>query len=131
MRPHRWFFYFWAAPASALGLAAGILTLCSGGNMRRVLGTLEFHGGFARWLLSRTPVPAAAMTLGHVIIGRDHACLAACRPHEHVHVGQFERWGPFFIPAYLAASLLASLQGKHFYFDNHFEIDARRRAGEE
>jgi hypothetical protein len=92
---------------------------------------LEFHGGFARWVLERTVVSASAMTLGHVIIGRDPRCLDACREHEQAHVRQVERWGGLFIPAYLLASLLAWKRGGHYYLDNWFERDARRRCGEE
>jgi hypothetical protein len=78
--------------------------------------------------------PAAAMTLGHVILGRDAECLASCREHEHVHVRQYERWGAFFIPAYLGASVYCWLRGYDAYFDNPFEREAyaaqeRRRAG--
>jgi VIT1/CCC1 family predicted Fe2+/Mn2+ transporter len=93
-------------------------------------GALEFHGGFARWFLERTVVSASAMTLGHVIIGRDPGCLDACREHEQVHVRQVERWGGLFIPAYLVASLWASRRGGHYYLDNWFERDARQRCGE-
>lgn len=86
---------------------------------------LEVWGGFSRWLLERTPVGAQAMTLGHVILGRDPEVLDACRKHELVHVRQAERWGPFFLPAYLLASLWAYLAGRHYYRDNRFEVDAR------
>jgi hypothetical protein len=75
-------------------------------------------------------VGAAAMTLGHVIIGRDLSCLDACRDHEQVHVRQVERWGPLFLPAYVLASLWAWSRGGHYYHDNRFEIDARRSCGE-
>lgn len=64
------------------------------------------------------------MTLGHVILGRDAACLDFARCHEHVHVRQVERWGPFFIPAYLLASLYYYLRGGRAYFDNPFEREA-------
>jgi hypothetical protein len=70
------------------------------------------------------------MTLGHVIIGRDADCLDWCRDHEQAHVRQVERWGAAFIPAYLAASLLARWRGRHYYHDNWFELDARRACGE-
>ena len=70
------------------------------------------------------------MTLGHVIIGLDPGALEFCRDHEQAHVRQVERWGGLFIPAYLAASLLAWWQGGHYYFDNWFERDARRACGE-
>jgi hypothetical protein len=120
--------YAWAAPTSLVGLVAGILTLCSGGRVQRRLGALEFHGGFARWLADL--VGFAAMTLGHVIIGRDPWCLEFSREHEQAHVRQVERWGILFLPAYLLASVLAWYRGGDYYRDNWFERDARRSCGE-
>jgi VIT1/CCC1 family predicted Fe2+/Mn2+ transporter len=114
-----------------VGLAAGLLTLGTGGRVQVRRGALEFHGGFSRWLLERAVVRASAMTLGHVIIGRDVRCLDACREHEQAHVRQVEQWGGMFIPAYLFASLHAWRRGGHFYLDNWFERDARRRCGED
>jgi hypothetical protein len=122
--------YAWASPTTSVGLVAGCLTLCTGGQVQRRRGALEFHGGFARWFLERTIVSAAAMTLGHVIIGRDALSLEISRNHEQAHVRQVERWGPVFIPAYLLASLWAWSRGNHYYLDNWFERDARRACGE-
>jgi hypothetical protein len=45
--------------------------------------------------------------------------------HELVHVGQYERWGPAFWPAYLFASFKAWRRGGHHYRDNAFEVAAR------
>jgi hypothetical protein len=118
--------YAWAGPTTSLGLVAGLLTLLSRGRVQRRRGALEFHGGFARWLLEHTPINASAMTLGHVIIGRDAPSLDLARNHEHVHVRQVERWGPLFIPAYLASSAWEWARGRHYYYDNWFERDARR-----
>jgi hypothetical protein len=123
--------YLWAAPTTAVGLVAGALTLATRGRAQVRRGAIEFHGGFARWLLTRTPVRASAMTLGHVIIGRDEDCLDFCRDHEQVHVRQVEAWGPFFLPAYVAASAWVKLRGGHYYFDNPFERHARRACGQE
>jgi hypothetical protein len=120
--------YAWVAPTTLVGIAAGALTLCTGGRVHRCGGTLEFHGGFSRWFAQRRGF--SAMTLGHVIIGRDLQCLETCRQHELAHVRQAEQWGPLFIPAYLAASCWAWARGRHFYFDNVFERDARRACGE-
>lgn len=127
--------YLWAFPTSLPGLLATVLTLATGGHIRRVVhppsgGTmvLETWGGFARWFLGHTFVGAQAMTLGHVILGRDSQCLEACRDHEMVHVRQTERWGPLFLPAYLLASLWAHLKGRHYYRDNPFEIAARNQS---
>lgn len=114
----------WASPASILGLLAAGAALLGGGGVDRVGHTLECHGGFARWLLARRPFRARAMTLGHVILARDAAALAATREHERVHVRQYERWGPFFIPAYLGCSLYLWLRGRHPYYDNPFEFEA-------
>ncbi len=123
--------YVWAFPTTLVGLTAGALTLCSGGRVQRRRGALEFHGGFARWFLERRVVSASAMTLGHVVLGRDPHCLDSCRDHEQAHVRQVERWGGLFIPAYLLASFLAWKRGEHYYLDNAFERDARRRCGED
>ena len=120
--------YAWASPTTAVGLAAGALTLASGGHVQRRRGCLEFHGGFSRWMGERFGF--AAMTLGHVIVGRDPHCLNYTRDHEHAHVRQVEVWGPAFIPAYLLASVWAWKRGQHYYLDNWFERDARRACGE-
>ena len=121
--------YTWAAPTTGVGLVAGVLTLATGGRGQVRSGAIEFHGGFSRWLGHRCGF--AAMTLGHVIVGRDPSCLDHCRSHEQVHVRQVERWGPFFIPAYLLASAWAWRQGRHYYLDNWFERDARRACGDD
>lgn len=130
MRPAR---YLWAAPTTTVGLLAGGLAVVSGGRVQRRLGALEFHGGFATWFMMRV-AKASAMTLGHVILGRDAWCLDRFRRHEQAHVRQCEVWGIAFIPAYLACSAwewLHRAQGRDFYRDNWFERDARRACGEE
>jgi hypothetical protein len=98
----------------------------SGGRVAPAHGVLEAWGGFARRLLRSTPIGAQAMTLGHVVIGRDRVSLDRSRAHELIHVRQVERWGPLFFPAYLAASAWAWLRGRHYYRDNCFEREARR-----
>ncbi len=118
----------WAAPWSALGLIVGLAALASGGKVRRVGLVLEIHGGAASWLLERFPAEPFAMTLGHTVLGRTHAALDICRAHELVHVRQYERWGPLFIPAYLGCSLLLWLRGCDPYRDNPFEVEAYREA---
>lgn len=124
--------YLWALPNTALGMLVVGLSLASGGRVKRCRGCVEVEGGFARWLLDHRWFRAAALTLGHVILGRDDRCLDRCRDHEHGHVRQAERWGPFFLPAYALASLWAVLRGGHYYRDNWFEVDAERWArGEE
>ena len=87
-------------------------------------GVLECYGGLVEWLLSLTPVDASAMTLGHVIWGRSQRALDFCREHELVHVRQYERWGPLFLPLYFIFSLTMWFRGKHPYYDNPFEREA-------
>ena len=112
------------------GLAFGldrIITLMTGGKMTIIRGTIEFHGGISTFLLKHCTVlkgGAAAITIGHVIHGQDQRCLDQARNHEHVHVRQYEKWGPFFIPAYLLASLIIKCKGGDAYRDNPFEVEA-------
>ncbi|MEO8323028.1 MAG: hypothetical protein ABI571_02700 [Actinomycetota bacterium] len=65
-----------------------------------------------------------AITFGHVVLSVDDLPEETLR-HELVHVRQYERWGPLFIPAYLGASVVAVARGGHRYRDNHFEVAAR------
>jgi hypothetical protein len=130
-RWHKPLLYLWAAPATLLGLTLIPIALFQGGGCRRVLGVVEAHGGIITALLRRG-LPwvggGAAMTLGHVVLGRDESCLDYSRAHERVHVAQYERWGPFFIPLYLGASVVAYLRGGNPYLDNPFEREAFDRA---
>ncbi|MEX0676733.1 MAG: hypothetical protein WD063_06630 [Pirellulales bacterium] len=114
----------WASPWTCFGLALGAAGLATGGRARRGGGILEFYGGAVGWLLRCLPGQPVAMTLGHVVIGLSRAALDLSRPHELVHVRQYERWGPLFVPAYLACSLVLWLAGKDAYRDNPFERDA-------
>ena len=120
--------YMWAAPTTVLGLLllpAGIWR----GHALVVDGVLEVHGPLLAWLLTHAttvPVGASAITLGHVVLGRDRRALDSTRAHERVHVRQCERWGPLFVPAYLLASLWAALRGRHPYLQNRFEVEAYR-----
>jgi hypothetical protein len=94
-------------------------------------GALEFGGGRLGRFMSRLPSPFcfSAITLGHVILGTDHATLAAVRAHEQVHVRQYERWGPLFGPAYLLSSGVQLVLGRRPYLDNRFEREAYGTCG--
>ena len=54
------------------------------------------------------------------------------RIHELTHVIQQFTWGPLFYPAYFLASIFIwiFLKEKHSYYDNPFERQARRLAGQ-
>lgn len=116
--------YLWASPASIIGIFVGTLGLMTGGGYQIRRGALEFHGGAVTWSLSRLWISARAMTLGHTILGRTPYDLDDTRDHEHVHVRQYSRWGPFFIPAYLLCSLALWFRGRNPYLDNPFEVEA-------
>ncbi|MDY7092812.1 MAG: hypothetical protein SX243_07560 [Acidobacteriota bacterium] len=122
--------YLWASPNTLLGLLLALLALPGGGRIRWVEGAVEAHGPLlarALWLCTGLAGGAGAMTVGHVILGRTAHSLAYHRPHEHVHVRQYERWGPLFLPAYFGSSLLAYLRGQDPYRDNVFEREAYGR----
>jgi hypothetical protein len=130
--------YLWVSPVTIPALAVVALGWLAGGRVRIVAGIVEATGSFISPLLrggNRWVGSIAAITLGHVILGRDAECLEAARLHEHVHVRQFERWG-FLMPVlYLGASARCWWKGLDPYRDNPFEIaayavDAPRRAND-
>jgi hypothetical protein len=122
--------YLWALPNSVLGLAIGVVCVLRGGRLQMRAGCIEFFGAPVARLLRWTPLGArtVALTLGHVILGQSAERLDAAREHEHVHVGQYERWGPFFLFAYLGCSAWLWLLGRDPYRDNPFERIAYQKA---
>lgn len=117
--------YAWAFPNTLIGLA--FLPLAVRGGVAVVRGVLELHGPLLdAFLRNAIPIPggAAAMTFGHVVIGRGQWALDITRAHERVHVRQYERWGPVFIPAYLLAGAWALGRGRGAYAGNWFEREA-------
>ena len=119
--------YLWVLPGTAVGLALTPLAFIGRGGARVVDGVLEIHGGWVTRILlrgNRWVGPIAAITLGHVVLGCDLQTLERTRRHERVHVRQYERWGPLFIPAYLLCSVWLGLRGYNAYLDNPFEVEA-------
>ncbi|HET9328307.1 MAG TPA: hypothetical protein VFQ05_16185 [Candidatus Eisenbacteria bacterium] len=119
--------WIWASPATALGLVVAAVCVAGRGRIRRRDGVFEVRDGWARVALERwVPIRggAEALTLGHVILGRSEEALRRFAAHERVHVRQYERWGPFFLPAYACASLWAWTLGGDPYLDNVFEREA-------
>ncbi|NRF70205.1 DUF4157 domain-containing protein [Aquincola sp. S2] len=123
----------WASPCSLVGLLVVALLLPLRARARIADGTLQATwrddeaacGALARRL------PYRAITLGHVIVAVTRGDLQRSLAHELVHVRQVERWGVFFFPAYAASSLWQWLRGRRAYWDNWFEVDARRRSSDD
>lgn len=130
MRILRPLVYVWAFPGSLLGLLLiPFALLGQGGGVQLVDGVLDGYGGWLPRILQRpfwASGPIAAITFGHVVLGCDAATMQRTRIHERVHVRQYERWGPFFIPAYLLASFWIRMRGGNAYVDNPFEVEAYR-----
>ena len=114
----KWIRVLWAAPWSLVGVALGLTF----DTRRRHRGVLLCER--ATWP-RRLGWRYRAITFGHVVLCVDDIDEPTF-DHELVHVRQYERWGPLFIPAYLVSSLVAVLRGRHPYRDNTFELAARR-----
>ena len=118
--------YAWASPNSLIGLVIGGVMSCSARGRGVIAGVLEVGGGLVGTLLGREA--------DRVALARDDArprdprdrrvALNQSRAHEHVHVRQYEQWGPFFLPAYAASSLWQLACGRRCYRDNWFERQA-------
>jgi hypothetical protein len=119
--------YIWALPNTFLGLLFIPLAIIMKGRMEIVDGVLEIRGELISWIL-RHCVPlrggAGAITLGHVVLGRDREALLASRRHERAHVRQYEILGLAFIPVYIMASIWALINGRGAYRGNYLEQNA-------
>ncbi len=118
----RLFFLLWALPNTLIGLTVGFVGLLTGGKVQVREGCLEFYGGVVEKWLERLNV--FGMTLGHTILGQTSNGLRIVRKHEQVHVRQYERWGPLFLPMYLGWSAFLWWRGEDYYRLNPFEIEA-------
>jgi hypothetical protein len=120
--------YVWASPNTFVGFLFLPTAWQRGSGMRVVDGVVELHGPLVRAILRHLPIHggAAAITFGHIVLGRNQRALDVTRTHERVHVRQCERWGPAFMPAYLVASAWAWLRGQGAYQGNYFEREAYR-----
>ena len=124
MIPRRLLAILWTSPNTLLGGLLVALNALARGRTRVVDGVIEAHGPALEAALGRLAQGPRALTLGHVVLGVSQAALDDTRAHERVHVAQYERWGPLFLPAYLAASGWCRLRARHPYADNPFEREA-------
>jgi len=124
--------YLWASPATLVGLVLGLVACLFGATARVRHGVLEVAGGRLARAVSTVPSlkHVLALTVGHVVIGIDHAILDQERPHEHAHVRQYERWGVLLFPLYLGSSIVQFVRGGHPYLDNRFERQAFNAAAD-
>jgi hypothetical protein len=128
----------WALPLSLFGLLLALPVMCFGGRMSLVpalrvtvghgqMPAVLVRGRVADVMLARHPYGAMqAMAIGHVIIADRAAVSRRLLVHELVHVAQAARWGVLFPLVYLGASLRAKRAGGNAYWDNVFEVEARR-----
>jgi hypothetical protein len=116
----------WASPGTLIGILFGLPMLLLGARARWHGTHAEIGGGLlGRWMARlQGPHGYSAITFGHLVLGLDDHALDTLRAHETVHVRQYERWGPLFLPAYVLAGARARLQGRRAYLDNPFEREA-------
>ena len=121
----------WALPLTAVGLLLALPVLLWRGQVQPVRSSqapaLLFSGPLADYLLERHPFGAmCAMAIGHVVIAERSSLTRRILTHELAHVRQAACWGILFPVVYLAASAWALLRGQDAYWNNAFEIAARK-----
>jgi hypothetical protein len=82
-----------------------------------------------RWFRTHL-MPVRAQTVGRYVLARE-TIPAEIIAHECEHIRQWERFGPLFLTSYMGLSALAFMRGRRPYWDNEFEVAARRRAAAE
>ena len=121
----------WALPLTLVGLLLALPVIACRGEVRLVRSTrapaLLFSGRAADYMLERHPFGAmCAMAIGHVVIAERSSLTRRILTHELAHVRQAACWGILFPFVYLGASAWAMLRGQDAYWNNVFEIAARK-----
>lgn len=121
----------WALPLTLLGALLLMLpTLLLRGRIDVVMRptpALLVRGPLADRMLEGHPFGAmCAMAIGHIVIAQRQGLTARILTHELAHVRQAAHWGFAFPVVYLAASIWAFLRGEDAYWNNCFEVAARR-----
>jgi hypothetical protein len=126
-RYRRFAAFLWAAPCSVIGLALAGIALLAGGKAMWSSGALEvcLRENLASCGVRARRLRFRGIVFGHVILAVTREELLVIGPHERVHVGQYERWGPLFFLAYGVSSLWQLANGRAAYWDNAFEVQAR------
>lgn len=121
----------WALPLTLLGALLLMLpTVLLRGRIDVVMRptpALLVRGPLADRMLEGHPFGAmCAMAIGHIVIAQRQGLTARILTHELAHVRQAAHWGLAFPLVYLAASIWAFLHGGDAYWNNCFEVAARR-----
>jgi hypothetical protein len=120
----------WALPCSVVGLLLAVVPLALGGESKRVEGAWEvtYRQSRSQCRARANRFPFRGIVFGQVILAITDEELQKIRRHERVHVAQYERWGLLFFLAYPLSSLWQLIRGRRAYWDNHFEVEARRHS---
>ena len=76
------FAYLWVAPVTLFGLVLALMAYWLGASVKRRYGVLEVAGNTRTPLLRAISNQFDAITLGHVILGRNHGTLNQPRQRE-------------------------------------------------
>lgn len=120
----------WALPLTLAGFCLLLPVMVLRGQIDIVLRptpALLVRGPLVDRLLRHHPFgDMSAMAIGHMVLARRHELTPQILMHELAHVRQAAHWGCIFPFAYLAASVWAKLRGQDAYWNNVFEVAARR-----
>ena len=115
----------WRWPNDALGRLAGALV--PDAAARRIGGATVFEDPRYDRLFRIVPRHPTAMTFGSTVVARrplDDALVV----HELAHVEQYRRFGPLYLPLYLAGAAWGLLRYRDSYNGNPFEARAMAAA---
>ena len=124
----------WTSPNTALGLIFGAVSVTLGARAQFGRNALEFLGnplvalgGKAALVLGNTIHYAPGRGPHELVLRYDRSGWVRLGEHERAHTAQYERWGPFFLPAYAISWLpIVSPPGNRF---EHAADDAAERVG--
>ncbi len=129
-----WLGKLWTSPNTLLGVALGALALPFGARWRVGDNAVSVIGHPLIDLLG-----ISAITFGNVVLYRRgaHPDLRALDyrrarwqrlgDHERAHTRQYERWGPLFLPLYLALALVPGIHRLELQADRWAQRDGDSR----